>query len=50
MAGRGRPGSGPQAEKRPRRRGEVRTAGSLVKMTMIAERPKETDDRRVRGH
>ncbi len=36
--------------RRPRRRAEVRNAGSLVKMTMIAERPKEADDRRVPGH
>ncbi|MDA8356566.1 MAG: IS30 family transposase [Actinomycetota bacterium] len=36
--------------RRPRRRAEVRNAGSLVRMTMIAERPKEADDRRVPGH
>lgn len=36
--------------RRPRRRADVRNAGSLVKMTMIAERPKEADGRRVPGH
>lgn len=36
--------------RRPRRRGDIRNAGSLVNMTMLAERPAEAADRRVPGH
>lgn len=36
--------------RRARRRTDVRNAGSLVKMSMLSERPKQVADRRVPGH